>query len=273
VAVILTEALKILACMSVLLFGCWRTSRSYEELGKSICDRVADLLLNSLPMAVPAAMYVMQQVLVIVAATHLDVVTFQICNQMKVFPTAIFASSLLGQHLSALQWLSLPMLAAGVSLVTATGSSSTNITTKTDWTLGVASCVVSGISSAFAGVYFERFVKGMETSSLWIRNCQLSMYGLPLAVLSLLITDRDGALEGGIFQGFSAWTWGVIVLQAFGGIVVGMVVKYADNILKNFANALSVICTVICAIPLFGQYPSPWSILGEADAAEKHRPL
>eukprot|EP00951_Prasinocladus_malaysianus_P003736 scaffold26360_cov50-Prasinocladus_malaysianus.AAC.1 len=92
------------------------------------------------------------------------------------------------------------VLAGGVSLVTATGNSST-VSEHTDWSLGVAACLVSGISSAFAG--------------------------------------------------------------AFGGIVVGMVVKYADNILKNFANALSVICTVLLAIPLFDQYPSPWSILGK----------
>ena len=52
--------------------------------------------------------------------------------------------------------------------------------------------------------------------------------------------------------------------QVFGGLIVGMVVKYADNILKNFANALSVIFTVIGAVPLFHQYPSGWFILGVA---------
>lgn len=52
--------------------------------------------------------------------------------------------------------------------------------------------------------------------------------------------------------------------QVFGGLIVGMVVKYADNILKNFANALSVIFTVVGAVPLFHQYPSGWFILGVA---------
>ncbi len=47
-------------------------------------------------------------------------------------------------------------------------------------------------------------------------------------------------------------------MQVFGGLIVGMVVKYSDNIMKNFANALSVIFTVVGAIPLFGQYPSLW---------------
>ena len=52
------------------------------------------------------------------------------------------------------------------------------------------------------------------------------------------------------------------VLQVFGGLIVGMVVKYADNILKNFANALSVILTVLGAIPLFGQVSKDTQLAG-----------
>ena len=45
------------------------------------------------------------QVLVIVAASHLDAVTFQICSQsFKIMPTAFFAVWLLGQYLTPLQW-------------------------------------------------------------------------------------------------------------------------------------------------------------------------
>lgn len=67
-----------------------------------------------------------------------------------------------------------------------------------------------------------------------------------------------------VVQGFNHLAWTVVALQVFGGLIVGMVVKYADNILKNFANALSVIFTVIGAMPLFGQYPSFFFLFGVA---------
>ena len=66
-------------------------------------------------MLVPAALFVMQQVLVIVAASHLDAVTFQICSQsFKIMPTALFAVWLLGQFLTPMQWASLPVLAVSL---------------------------------------------------------------------------------------------------------------------------------------------------------------
>ena len=65
-------------------------------------------------------------------------------------------------------------------------------------------------------------------------------------------------------QGWGPMATYVVLLQVFGGLIVGMVVKYADNILKNFANALSVILTVVGAIPLFHQYPSVFFLFGVA---------
>ena len=50
------------------------------------------------------------QVLVIIAASHLDAVTFQIGSQsFKILPTALFAAWLLNQRLSGMQWGSLPV--------------------------------------------------------------------------------------------------------------------------------------------------------------------
>ena len=98
------------------------------------------------------------QVLVIVAASHLDAVTFQICSQsFKIMPTALFAVWLLGQYLSPLQWASLPVLAVGVVFVTMNGSTPASggggIEGESDLVLGLAASALSGLSSAYAGAH------------------------------------------------------------------------------------------------------------------------
>ncbi len=43
-------------------------------------------------------------------------------------------------------------------------------------------------------------------------------------------------------------TWLVVCLQAFGGLVIAAVIKYADNILKSFATSLSIILTYVMSV-------------------------
>jgi hypothetical protein len=114
------------------------------------------------------------QVLLIVAATHLDAVAFQIFSQsFKLVPTAFFAYWLLGQHLDPIQWASIPVLAAGVILVTINNGASGGaaaaalaarraeaaaaageeggVLEHLGWLVGMVTCSISGLSSAYAG--------------------------------------------------------------------------------------------------------------------------
>ena len=50
------------------------------------------------------------------------------------------------------------------------------------------------------------------------------------------IFPEDGRVN--FFKGYNSIVWGVIFFQAAGGLIVAMVVKYADNIIKNFATSL-----------------------------------
>ncbi|EIE25933.1 hypothetical protein COCSUDRAFT_60937 [Coccomyxa subellipsoidea C-169] len=264
-AVVWTELIKLLVCMVAQMVECGRTAGQRGLAFRAeVVHQAEEILGRSWPMLVPAALFV----LVIVAASHLDAVTFQICSQsFKIMPTALFAVWLLGQYLAPLQWASLPVLAVGVVFVTMNGSTPAgggSFEGESDLVLGLAASALSGLSSAYAGVYFEKYVKGKQGQTLWIRNLQLSLYGVCLSLAYTYLKDGRSVANGGLMQGFDGIVWGVVALQVFGGLIVGMVVKYADNILKNFANALSVIFTVIGAIPLFSQYPSGWFIVGVA---------
>lgn len=63
--------------------------------------------------------------------------------------------------------------------------------------------------------------------------------------------DREKIALNGFFGGYTFWTWATIANQAIGGLIVAMVVKYADNILKGFATSISIILSCLASMVLF----------------------
>ncbi|GAA5988482.1 hypothetical protein JCM11641_007166 [Rhodosporidiobolus odoratus] len=119
--------------------------------------------------------------------------------------------------------------------------------------------------------------------SLWIRNIQLSTFGLAVGLPIVLWEMRGclGALDygyldasaeqgavaalgwwekasyvartagGNFFDGFNAVTWVVIALQLTGGLLSALVMQYADNLLKCFSTSLSILLSVAASVVLF----------------------
>ena len=46
-------------------------------------------------------------------------------------------------------------------------------------------------------------------------------------------------------------TWAVVLMSAFGGLLVAVVVKYADNILKGFSTSVAIILSAMFNVWLF----------------------
>jgi UDP-sugar transporter A1/2/3 len=148
--------------------------------------------------------------------------------QVKILTTAVFSVFMLGKSLSALQWGSLIILTVGVSL--AQLSAKENVPSHHNTTAGFIAVLAAACTSGFSGVYFERILKNSGTS-LWIRNIQMGFSSIILGVLGVYTSgDRTKVLEHGFFYGYNALVITVIMLQAVGGLVVAVVVKYADNV-------------------------------------------
>lgn len=121
-------------------------------------------------------------------------------------------------------------------------------------------CFLSGL----AGVYFEKVLKGSSTS-LWARNIQMSVCSLvPGYFIGCLLYEGERIAAHGFFQGYNMWTWICILNQAAGGLLVAVVVKYADNILKGFATSLSIICSSVASMWLFDFHMGSFFILGSS---------
>lgn len=174
---------------------------------------------------------------------------------MKILTTAVFAVIILKTRLYITQWGALLSLVAGVVLVQLADSNKTAIKQTTDGLeqnplIGFSAALGACLLSGFAGVYFEKMLKGAEIS-VWMRNVQLSLLSLPIGIITCLANDFGKIQAKGFFVGYDAFVWYLIVLQAMGGLIVALVVKYADNILKGFATSLAIIISCVASIYLF----------------------
>lgn len=171
---------------------------------------------------------------------------------MKILTTAIFAVIILRKKLLRLQWLSLFLLIGGVVLVQLADPKETSVKNVDDQNriLGFSAVMGACVLSGLAGIFFEKMLKGADIS-VWMRNVQMSLLSIPLAYATCFITDSSRLYKSGFFHGYDFYVVYLIVLQAVGGLLVAIVVKYADNILKGFATSLAIIISCVASIFIF----------------------
>lgn len=119
--------------------------------------------------------------------------------------------------------------------------------------VGLTAVIIACILSGLAGVYFEKVLKDSTTpASVWVRNVQLSFYSLfPAFFIGVIFKDGADIAKDGFFSGYNWIVWTTIVIQALGGVVVALVVNYADNIAKNFATSISIVVSFLASLWFF----------------------
>ena len=171
---------------------------------------------------------------------------------------AILGVIILRKWLRCNQWVALCVLVVGVVVAQSSqGGSSVN---KGSITIGVAAALGVSMCSGFASVYLEKILKGDKTS-IWVRNVQLCLFSIPLQFLAIYQRDWEKVQANGWLFGFCWSTWAVVCMFAFGGLLVAVVIRFADNNLKNLAMALAIILSCLVSIPHFHDF-SPNLVFG-----------
>jgi len=223
-------------------------------------DEVINQPVEILKLSVPSLLYTIQNNLLYYALSHLDAATFQVGYQVKILTTAVFSVFMLGKQLSTLQWISLVILTAGVSMAQLSTLNSNDH--KANTTAGFIAVLLAACTSGFSGVYFERILKNSATS-LWVRNIQMGLGSVLLGLLGVYLSgEYMGVMENGFFYGYTHIVVAVIFLQGLGGLVVAVVVKYADNILKGFAASFSIVTSCILSYFVFDFHPNLMFLIG-----------
>ncbi|XP_046570389.1 UDP-galactose translocator-like [Haliotis rubra] len=201
--------------------------------------------------SVPATLYAVQNNLVFFALSNLNSVVFQVTYQLKILTTALFSVLILRKTLSKTQWLSLLLLFAGVAITQIKVDHSQHThTAHNAEAIALAAVIGASVLSGFASIYFEKILKG-GSQSVWERNIQLGIPGAMCATVTLFVKDGHSLMDQGFFHGYDSWVWLLILLQSLGGLLVALVVKVMDNILKTFAMALAILLSCAASFFLF----------------------
>jgi UDP-sugar transporter A1/2/3 len=253
------------------------------NLMESIQANIFDQPKDALKILVPALLYLVQNSLLYVALSNLTAPIFQVTYQAKLVTTAMVSVVMLNRKYTTQQWICLVSLSIGVAIVVlgeTSGASASSSSTKAaaspagatqSLAVGLMSVTIACMSSALAGVYFEKVIKtaGSEKQkpvSVWIRNIQLAFFTICTAFAQGLWTSMHAgvdathaAVPNTYFHGFTGWVWILVALQAGGGLLVAAVIKYADNVLKGLATGVSVcfataISTIFFGTPMSGQF-------------------
>jgi len=221
---------------------------------------------EALKTAIPALLYLFQNNLQYVGITYLDAATYTVTYQTKILFSGVLSVIILGKVLTCKKWTALLMISGGVACVQLSGLSSTAVLADSSIAptrlLGLSLILAAACFSSLAGVSFEKFLKGVKIS-LWARNLQLAGYSFFIGVV-VVYTSSESAIirEKGFFYGYTSMTWACIVMNAFGGLRVGTVLKYADAILKDVALGLSIALSTLLSSVLFDFVITPLFILG-----------
>ncbi|KAJ2779495.1 UDP-galactose transporter Gms1 [Coemansia javaensis] len=272
-AVLMSEATKFVVCLWIAARESMADNGGRLEAARVYRDVLGG---DSWKMLIPAALYTIQNNLQYVSVSLLDAATFQVTYQLKILTTALCAVALLGTRLDKTRWAALLVLTLGVILVQrpapgSTGSSSSSSSSSSSRSdtdaqgaarlLGLLAVFCACVLSGLAGVYFEKVLKGSR-KSVWTRNVQLSLFSVVPALFGTFAVDGAGIARHGFFYGYTPWTVATIACQAGGGMIVAVVVKYADNILKGFATSISIVLSCLASVWLFDFRITPAFLLG-----------
>uniref|UniRef100_UPI00358E65EA CMP-sialic acid transporter isoform X2 n=1 Tax=Myxine glutinosa TaxID=7769 RepID=UPI00358E65EA len=245
-AVFLTEVVKLIISLGMLS---WEVG-GLRCMASTVLEEVIYKRKETLKLCVPSLVYALQNNMAFVALSNLDAAVYQVTYQLKIPCTAMCSVLMLGRSLSYMQWFSIFLLCGGVSFVQWKPLESTAVHIVQNPLIGMVATAVAVLCSGFAGVYFEKVLKSSSTS-LWIRNIQMYLWGILMTFGGVVVNDGFAILQEGFLFGYTPLVCLVILLASMGGLYTSVVVKYTDNIMKSFSAASAIVLSTLASMYLF----------------------
>lgn len=258
--VIVTELSKIFIAAVTLQF------ESENEKRKIISNWT---IWNSITIAaLPAILYAIQNLTTQYAYMLIDPMTFNLLNQTKTLAAAFWLYIIMGQKQTYLQIFALLLLLVAALILTSKEISNfhdllsiahinfsvTDISALKNTSLGIAlvlmASMISGVSTALTQKTLQIAGEGKGRNSIFL-SAEMAIYAIPFLMISDKLSSksaRKDCKEGDDF--FAYWnifTFIPVLSNAFGGIIVGLVTKYAGGVKKGFALIAGLLITAFAS--------------------------
>jgi len=180
-----------------------------------------------------------------------------------------------GQMLHSLQWVCVIVQCCAIAIVQYDACKGTGfLPLKAYYMIGTATSI-----TAITSVWNQLIIKGYEVP-VNLQNSIMYAFGSVIAIASYLHSvyaapSHHGGPHGhghghaaaaelpkGFFEGYTLLATLLVIFQAFHGLAVALVYKYADAIVKNFANSSVMAILIIISFLYFGLETTLHSWLG-----------
>lgn len=120
--------------------------------------------------------------------------------------------------------------------------------------------MVQCVLSSAANIYNEKIFKegqGMEESIL-LQNTKLYMFGVFFNSVTLFLRPefRSHALNCGLFYGYNRHATLLIVVTAFFGLTVALILKFRDNMFQVMSNQLTNVVMITSSVLFLDYHPT-----------------
>lgn len=263
--VLLQEGFKfVFATMGLFAGGKQKVNEALEGWKISYAIKIA---------SIPAFLYLIQNLASLLAYQNLQPLTFNVLNQTKTLSAALCCYLVIGRKQSKLQICSLFLLLGSALtiekinpfafLFTIAASATATATTKTTatataaalsrhWTHGVAPVLLASFVSGLAGAFSQKLLQS-ESGCGKTGGRNPFLFSMEMNLVSFLILlvslkfSADGQMiaSNGFFHGWTPYTIIPVTTNALGGIIVGLVTKYAGSVKKGFALIFGILISGI----------------------------
>ncbi len=268
-AIALAEIIKF--CMSVYLTYFNAVSTNESSVNLSWKDKVYDKLIACRVMYkqqlskpflaytfVLALLYCINNQLAFFLYKYVDIASVSIFKSLTSLQTAVILWTLFQRPINRIQWSSIVLQVMGLIIVQYDACKKMPLLAAKLYIILIISCTITSTCT----VWNEHLVKNYAVN-LHIQNSTLYLFGIVLNLSFFFYCYKYvQSCSKGFFEGYTFLTVVVVFCNSILGLVITVVYKYADAIIKTFSTACGTGVLLFLNWSLFGLPINLTTILG-----------